>query len=380
MLHCMRVIRLRIGTAFAASLVFAMLASSVAFGQQSETQPWDFPFRVVDADLSPDDRLLAVTTESGSTPRQIGQETAVSLEVWDYRQRKAVATMRLAPYHRSTHRTIPRPVRFSSDGSLLAVADVTTVRVLEASTLKPLRTIRTAVDPEWEINSIETSPVGHLAIIISGGHERGHVFVYDLDAGILLLRWDPPQNTSHSISWKPDGTQFAIAASRFCSHTGEVDIFATNSWSQIKTLKTGNSDSLAFSNERLYGVQSGYCKGLFHGRHLGIEVFDAQGWKRLDPMLLKGKDIHDFVSFANGRLLADAGELKTDHNWLDGTTWGVAANVQFTVWKSDLQSVIFTSSPLTPFDTSATRNLRLSRTGRMVLCRGSQHLEVFELP
>jgi hypothetical protein len=97
-------------------------------------------------------------------------------------------------------------------------------------------------------------------------------------------------------------------------------------------------------------------------------------------MLLKGKDIHDFVSFANGRLLADTGELKTEHNWLDGLTWGVAANVQFTVWKSDMQSVICTSSLLAPFSTSATRNLRLSQTGSMVLLRGSQHLEVFELP
>jgi WD40 repeat protein len=227
----MKVIQLRIGTTFASGLVFAVMALSVAFGQQSETQPWDLPLRVVDADLSPDDRLLAVTTESGSTPQRLGQETEVSLEVWDYRQRKAVATMRFAPYRRLTHRTIPRPVRFSSDGSLLAVADVATVRVLEASTLKPLRTIRTAVDPDWEINSIETSPVGHLAIIISGGYERGHVFVYDLDAGTLLLGWDLPQNTSHSVSWRPDGTQFAIAASRFCSRLGEVDIFATNSWS-----------------------------------------------------------------------------------------------------------------------------------------------------
>jgi WD40 repeat protein len=357
-----------------------MLAFSVAFGHQSETQPWDLPLRVVDADFSPDDRLLAITTESGSTPQQLGQETAVSLEVWDYRQRKAVATIQLAPYRRSTNRNIPRPVRFSSDGSLLAVADVAAVRVLEASTLKPLRTIRTAVDPDWEINSIETSPVGHLAIVISGGYERSHVFVYDLDAGTLLLRWDPPQNTSHSMSWKPDGAQFAIAASRPCSHVGEVNIFATNSWSQIKTLKTRNFDSLAFSNERLYAVQSSLCKGLFLGRHLGIELFDVQGWKRLDPMLLKDKDIHDFVSFANGRLLADTGELRTEHNWLDAATWGVATNVQFTVWKSDMQSVIFTSSLLAPFSTSATRNLRLSRTGKMVLLRGSQHLEVFELP
>jgi hypothetical protein len=165
----------------------------------------------------------------------------------------------------------PDPYAFLATDPFLLSLTWATVRVLEASTLKPLRMIRTAVDPDWEIDSIETSPVGHLEIITSGGHERSHVFVYDLDAGSLLLRWDPPPNTSRSLSWRPDGTRFAIAVSRPCGHVGEVDIFATSSWSQIKTLKTKNSDSLAFSNERLYAVQSGSCKGLFAGRQLGID-------------------------------------------------------------------------------------------------------------
>jgi WD40 repeat protein len=369
-------------------LLFALLISSASvllgcslvLGQQSEIPAWDFALRVVDADLSPDGGLLAVTTESGRTPQEVGQETTVSLEVWDYRQRKAVATMRLAPYRRSTVRTIPRPVRFSSDGSLLAVADVATVRVLEASTLKPLRSIRTAVDPDWEINSIETSPVGHLAIITSGGYERGHVFVYDLDAGTPLLRWDPPQDTAHSMAWKPDGTLFAIGASRPCSPMGEVDIFAANSWTHVKTLKARNAVSLAFSNERLYAVQPGHCKGLFFGHHLGIEVFDTQGWEPLDPIVVKGEDIHDFVSFANGRLLADTGKLKSEHNWLDATTWGVATDEQVTIWKGDVQSLIFTSPLSSTSPGFATRKLRLSRTGRVILSLESEHLKVFELP
>lgn len=362
--------------ALLAAVALDLLAFSVAFGQQSEIQSWALPLRVLDADLSPDDRLLAVTLESGSTPQQLGQETAVSLEVWDYRQRQAIATMQLTRYRSSTVRSVPRPARFSSDGYLLAVADGNTVRVLEASTLRPIRTIHTAVDPDWEINSIETSPVGHLAIIISGGYERGHVFAYDLDNGNLLFRWDPPDVTVHSIAWKPDGTQFSVAASRPCGGYGELNIFGTNPWSQIKSLKARNSVSVAFSNDRLYAVQSSYCKGLFIGHHLGIEVFDAQDWRRLDPIVLRAKDIHDFVSFSNGRLVADTGELKAEHDWLDGTTWGVPTDTQITVWKGDAQSVVFTSSRLT----SSQDLVRLSRTGRKVLLLDSQHLELFELP
>jgi len=87
--------------------------------------------------------------------------------------------------------------------------------------------------------------------------------------------------------------------------------------------------------------QSSYCKGLFFGHHLGIGVFYAQDWRRLDPIVLRGKDIHDFVSFTNGRLVADTGELKAEHDWLDGNTWGVPRDVQITVWKGGAQSVVF---------------------------------------
>ena len=339
-------------------------------------QHWDLGVVALDADLSPDDRLLAVTSESGRIPHKVGEQILVSLELWDYRQRKAEATTQLASYRSSTVQPRPRPVRFTADGSLLAVADGTTVRVLEASTLKLVRLIQPALDPDWEINSVETSPVGHLAIIFSGGYERGHLFSYDLDTGHLLFSWNPPFDTTHSISWKPDGTQFAIAASRPCGGFGDIHVFGTNPWVQVETLKAPNSVSLAFSNDRLYAVRSGSCKGSVFHHHLGMEVFDTKGWKHLNPIWVKSKDIHDFVSFANGRLVADTGGLRTEHNWLDATSWGVATNVQVTVWNGDAES--FASSfPISP--PVRILKLRLSRTARMLLELGSRP-QLFELP
>ncbi len=228
-------------------LAVVSLSFSPAFGQTSEIHHWDLDLTALDADLSPDDRLLAVTSESGRTPHKVGEDIVVSLELWDYRQHKAVATTRLASYRSLVPR--PRPVRFTADGSLLVVADGTAVQVLEASTLKQVRLIQPAIDPEWEINSVETSPVGHLAIIISGGFERGHLLAYDLETGRLLFSWDPPPDTRHLISWKPDGTQFAIAASRPCSRLGDIHVFSTNPWAQIQTLGAKNAASLAFSDE-----------------------------------------------------------------------------------------------------------------------------------
>lgn len=357
----------------------ALWNANVQFGQPSEMRRWRLTVAALDADLSPDGHVVAVTTQSGNIPPQVGEQVEISLEVWDYRQTKLVAKTRLTS-HSLTFRPIPRVVRFTSDGSLLVVADGNTVRVLDASTLRLIRSIHTEVDPEWEVNSIETSSVGHLAIIISGGYEGAHVYAYDLDSGNPLFRWDPPRDTSHSISWKPDGTQVAVSASRPCSHMGEINVFNTNPWSRIRSLSAKNSISLTFSNERLYVVESGFCKGLFFGHHLGINVFDAKGLKRLDPILLHHEDVHDFVSFANGTLIAETGELKSEHDWLDGTTWGVATEVQITAWKDDTHSVIFTAKPFTTSSHGSVRKLRLSRTGKLIVLLDSQHLEFFEMP
>jgi len=193
---------------------------SPAFGQTSEIEHWDLALSALDADVSSDDHFVAVTSESGPTTHRVGEVFAVSLELWDYRQDKIVARARLTSYRSYSPR--PRPVRFTADGALLAVADGATMQVLDAPTLKPVRLIKSAVDPEWEINSIETSPIGHLAIIATGGYERSHLFAYDLDTGRLLFRWDPPRDMGHPISWKPDGTQVAIAASRPCSRLGSI--------------------------------------------------------------------------------------------------------------------------------------------------------------
>jgi hypothetical protein len=139
--------------------------------------------------------------------------------------------------------------------------------------------------------------------------------------------------------------------------------------------------SLAFSGDHLYLVESSWCKGSAFDRHLGLEAFAVRGWKRSKTLYLPHEDIHSSVSFANYRILANTGEVRTVHNWLDGTTTGINVNVQFTIWKGDTSSVEFTFPPLAipPHRALLKSGMRLSRTGKMVLLYPGQ-LQVFQIP
>jgi hypothetical protein len=382
---------LRIGATLISALAFALLAATAqqaptptkqddpghdavrALGQSFESNHWDLRLTTTDADISPDDRLLAITLESRGAP-QIEE----SLEVWDYREHAKISSTQLATYVK--FRPTPNAVRFSADGLLLTASDPTRLHVLEAATLKSIRLIEPPLEDGFRIFDVETSPIGHLVVIAANNYTLGVLFAYDLDTGRLLFQWKAPHAVS-SISWKQDGTLFAVATPALCTwYRDTVHIFSTNPWLHLKMLTARNPVSLAFSEDHLYLVESSWCKGSAFDRHLGLEAFAVRGWKRSKTLYLPHEDIHSFVSFANGRLLANTGEVRTEHDWLDGTTTGINLNVQFTIWKGDTSSIEFTSPPLAVparrvFQKSG---LRLSRTGKMVLLYPQP--QVFQIP
>jgi hypothetical protein len=394
-------LHLRISTALVSGIVFALLAATAqeaspatqpgdagqeavrAFGQGSELNHWDLGLTTTDADISPDDRLLAITLESPSAPQKFRAQILESLDVWYYRQRTRISSTLLATYIINDG-LMPNPnaVRFSADGLLLAASSPTRLHVLEAVTLKSIRLIEPPLERLFRIVAVETSPIGHLVIIAANNiyHSTGLLFAYDLDTGRLLIQWRSPHRVS-SISWKQDGTLFAVAAPSVCGRSRDtVHVFSTNPWQHLQMLTASDPVSLAFSGEYLYLVESSGCKGLMFDRHLGLKAFAIRGWERSKTRYLRHEDIHSSVSFANGRLLANTGEVKTEHNWLDGTTWGINLNVQFTIWKGDTSSVEFTSPFLaTPANRGFLNSgLRLSRSGKMVLLY--PQAQIFQIP
>jgi len=154
----MKARHLRIGTALVSGIVFALLTATAqeatpatkpsddaghdavrAFRQGSESNHWDLGLTTTDADISPDDRLLAITLESPSAPQKAREQIVESLEVWNYQQHTKISSTQLATY--INIKPTPNAVRFSADGLLLAASDPTRLHVLEAATLKSIRLI-----------------------------------------------------------------------------------------------------------------------------------------------------------------------------------------------------------------------------------------------
>jgi WD40 repeat protein len=380
----MNAIHLRIGATLVSGIVCALLAATAQEAPRSLADKplgqnhWDLELPASDVDISPDDRLLAITFESPRAPQKAREQIIESLEVWDYRQHAKISSTQLATY--INIKPTPNAVRFSADGLLLVASDPTKLHVLEAATLKLIRLIEPPLENGFRIFAVETSPTGHLVIIAANHNTSGVLFAYDLDTGRLMFQWKSPHGVS-SISWKQDGTLFAVATPFLCTRFRDtVHVFGTNPWQHLQTLTARNPVSLAFSGERLYLVESSFCKGSAFDRHLGLEAFAIRGWDRSKTLYLPHEDIHSSVSFANGRLLAATGEVRTEHDWLDATTWGINVNVQFTIWKGDTSSAEFTSPPLAVLarQVHLKSGLRLSRTGKMVLLYPQP--QVFQIP
>jgi len=299
-----------------------------------------------------------------------------SLQIWDYQRKSKINSTELATY--PNIKPTSNLVRFSADGSLVVATEPMKLHVLEAATLKSIRLIEPQLGPEFRITTMETSPTGHIAVIGANDFSNAVLFVYNLDTGRLLFQWKSPHSIG-SISWKPDGTQFAVAAPFLCTRYREtVHIFSTNPWLHLQTLTARNPASLTLSEDRLYVVESSFCKGSMFDRHLGLEAFDARNWERRKTIFLPQTDIHDSVWFENGRLLANTGNVKTKHDWLDATTWGDETDAWFTVWEGDAGSIAYSSPPLA-VPAHGDISLRLSRTGRMVLFN-PQSPQVFRIP
>jgi WD40 repeat protein len=359
-------------------LATALLSCGWAFGQTSEPAHWELGFTTTDADLSPDDRLVAITLESPSAPQKAGELVVEFLQVWDYQRKSKISSTQLATY--PNIKPTPNLVRFTADGSLLVASDPTRLHVLDAATLKSVRLIEPQLAPESRITAAETSPTGHIVVIGTGGEPgNGILFVYDLDSGSQLFHWKSPQPV-RSISWKPDGKQIAVAAPFLCTrYRDTVHVFNTNPWLHLKTLTARNPASLTLSQDRLYLVESSGCKGSAFDRHLGLEAFDARSWEQRKTIFLQHIDIHDSVSFENGRVLANTGKVKTRHDWLDGTTWGTNMDTQLTVWDGGATSITYASPRLAAGAHGRDVELRLSRTGNMVLFN-PQSPQVFQIP
>jgi dipeptidyl aminopeptidase/acylaminoacyl peptidase len=364
------------------SIVTLSLAASLPFHslfpQTLTIAHWELQTPVLDADISPDDRLLAITTQSPDRPKS-GETLEKSIAVWDYHENKQIARAVLGTYS-GTLWAESDPVRFTYDGALLVVADGQSIDVFDAARLKLLRRIDVPLSGTFRIHIIETSPLSRVALVAADNNGLGgEFFAYDLDDGRELLRRKDMTRIT-SIAWQPDGTEFALAMPLPCSSAGDIEVDTVGSWAQVAKLHGRNLESVAFANDKLYAVQTSFCKGSVFNRHLAMQVFDFNG-KHTKTVLLANKDIHDSVSYSSGKVLADTGTVRTQFDALDMTTASAAVAAQITVWNRDARSLIYTSEPINIHAGShfSYAILRLSRTGKMAIMV-DRYVHLFQLP
>jgi WD40 repeat protein len=375
--HLPRAIRTKAWRVASVCLIAGIFEIAFALGQSPQIKHWEVDVAATDADLSPDDHLLAVTLESPTAPQRARESIVESIQVWDYRQNSQIASTELAIY--PNIKPTPNVVRFTADGALLVVSDPIKLHVLEASTLKSIRIIEPPLSQGSRIAAIETDPVGHIAMVGVANSGSGTLFSYDLDTGRLLFQSKLPHAVS-SIAWSKDGAQFAVATPFPCTRFSDtIQVFNTNPWKQLRTLTAKDASSLTFSEERLYAVQTNLCKGSVFNRHLGLEAFELKTWNRERTLFLPHKDVHTSVSYAGGLLLANTGAIETKFDWLDAVTYARDVHVEFTIWESEARSVKWTLAPSAlPLHGREVR-LRLSRSGKMILLN-AKNPQVFQLP
>src|SRR6185312_5827357 len=157
-----------------AILLAASVRLSCGAAQTPSDENWELGIKVLDADLSPSDQLVAVTTESPQNPTR-GESVDEWLELWDLDKHRQLAKAHIATY---VARAGPRtgPVRFTSDGKFVVVACAGAITVFDAATLNVVRAIK--FPPGVGIRLFEISPASHTAVVASGGE----LFAVDLDS------------------------------------------------------------------------------------------------------------------------------------------------------------------------------------------------------
>src|SRR5215469_4260140 len=121
----------------ALSLVTLLVGSTL--GQSTATRHWDLSLAATDADLSPDDHLLAVTLETTGAPTNGHTQAVESVQVWDYRENRKISDTELATYPKIV--PTPNSLPFTADGTLLVVSEPPRLHVLDPSSLTSLRVI-----------------------------------------------------------------------------------------------------------------------------------------------------------------------------------------------------------------------------------------------
>ncbi|MHB8412966.1 MAG: WD40 repeat domain-containing protein [Candidatus Acidiferrales bacterium] len=341
------------------------------------------------ADISPDSRFVAVEASKGSKEGQ-SIELVNEIQVWDFRNRKRVASKVLSREKFSDPHDIssdPQFVRYADAGAKIVVCQLDHLLVLDSKTLDQLQSIDLGkvtwprVPPNWssdshvadaEVNANAT----RAAVLLAWGAGGGQLRVYDLTSGSLIRKWDfgtdfPGRGP---ISIDPEGRQVAISLGLFSpgerllrSKERNVLILNVDSGKIGTAINTGYiAGGICFASSGTLLTVSLNPEQRYFPKDT-LKIWNAQTGKLMRQIASPPGGIHDSVAVsANGRVaLAYIGLEKKDSHWWQETDY-VTVYQRFRLWDLDTGRVIATSPDILPI-VPGNPNFRLSPRGDVVV-------------
>jgi hypothetical protein len=217
----------KLHTRFAAAIFVAHLffAGATLLAQkapdQEQLKTFDLPCSAKSADISPDEQSVVVDciTEATAThPPGAKRLFVETIKLWDFERSRVIAEFSVPQGNGTdsgTHfSTIPqvsgRFVRFVPDGALIVALIDETIRILRATDLAELQTIRLAkpqsvvqvprgrmIADKPVVRAMEISPNGKAAAVLwlrTALH--GKIQLYDLSTGAKVRDWETPPGGS----------------------------------------------------------------------------------------------------------------------------------------------------------------------------------------
>jgi len=234
--------------------------------------------------------LFQAWIDAGATGPQVDESILMAkLEVPD-----------IAP--QSKRRGPVTAAEFSPDGTRLALADYTTVRIQDAATGKEVSLL---TDHPGKVNAVHFSPDGTRLLAASGvTGASGVAILWDLRSGERLREFSGHRDVLYDAEFSPDGSHIATAG-----YDRKIRIWEAKSGAEIHTIEIHNGAifDLAFSPDGQVLASASADET--------VKLWQVETGKRLDTLNQPEAEQYSVTFSPDGRFILAAGADNRIRQW-----------------------------------------------------------------
>lgn len=358
---------------------------------EQKFRAYSLPDDVRSADISPDDRFVAIDVVERSHLDSGNVVDTNRAEIRDFRANRPIATLTLGSVEPlrspTTNRIIggiqSATVRYSPDGQSLLVWFKPALYVLRATDLKIVSKFGLAPPPGWLdrpagkgepfLTAIEASRDNRHLVALWRFARQHAISTYEITTGIQLHSWLLPESFSYSGFVEDDDGQSVlfVTGDVLCSpHPGSNGIFrlnlGTGAVEPVETTAMRPSVPVLLSGGRIAFTVRKSC--LREKPQIEFAVYDTS--TKAFPYRGETQYATGWVLSApgSGRMITYSGDWKRVFDWGDWTGWYYTPRRQtFTVWDSQTLQPLARSQN---FPGLFSCTVRISRSGRYIVTSG----------